>query len=198
MNAKTATNTLIQIVATASLAAASMMLNGCIPLVVGGAAATASIATDRRTTGTQLDDELIEDKSAVKVNERFKDQAHVNITSYNGIVLLTGEVPDEAARSAVEQIVRSMPKVRTVQNELVIGPTTDFGARSTDSYVTSKVKARFVEASKFQINYVKVVTERNVVYLMGMVTHEEGDAAGEIARTTSGVQRVVKVFEYIN
>ncbi len=131
------------------------------------------------------------------MRERFKGDFHVNITSYNGIVLLTGEVPAEAARADIAELVRTTAKVRAVQNELVIGPVTDLGSRSNDTLITSKVKARFVEANRFQINHVKVVTERGVVYLMGVVRRSEGDAAADIASTTSGVQRVVKVFEYI-
>ena len=188
----------LRIAATASLAAGAMLLNGCIPLAATGVAATASIATDRRTTGTQVDDEIIEDKTAAQIRERYKDTAHVNVTSYNGLVLLTGEATTEAARTDIAKIALSMPKARTVQNELVVGPPTGMGARTNDTVITSKVKTRFVEASKFQINYVKVVTEREVVYLMGIVRREEGEAAGQIASTTSGVQRVVKVFEYLN
>ena len=170
-----------------------------MPLVVGGAiAGTAVVATDRRTTGTQLDDEVIEDKSALAIHERFKGDFHVNVTSFNGIVLLTGEVPAESAKADIGELVRKTPKVRAVQNELVVGPVTDMASRSNDSLITSKVKARFVEAAKFQINYVKVVTEHGVVYLMGVVRRDEGDAAAEIARTTDGVQRVVKVFEYVS
>jgi len=186
--------------AAALLAAVALSQNACVPLIVaGGVAAGASVATDRRTTGAQLDDEVIEDKNALAINERFKGgDVHVNVTSYNGIVLLTGEVPTDAARADIEQMVRSTPKVRAVQNELVVGPVTDLQSRSNDTLITSKVKARFVEAAKFQINYVKVVTEHGVVYLMGVVRRGEGDDAAELARTTSGVQRVVKVFEYIN
>jgi osmotically-inducible protein OsmY len=175
-----------------------MALSGCVPLVVGaGVAAGASVATDRRSTGTQLEDEGIEDKAVLTIQERFKGDFHVNVTSYNGVVLLTGEVPAATARADVEQIFRSNAKVRAVQDELVVGPVTDLGSRSNDTLITSQVKARFVEANKFQINHVKVVTERGVVYLMGIVTRDEGAAAAEIASTTSGVQRVVKVFEYI-
>ncbi|TMG82956.1 MAG: BON domain-containing protein, partial [Betaproteobacteria bacterium] len=173
------------------------LLSGCIPLMVaGGVAAGAAVATDRRTTGSQVDDELIEDKLSFNVRERFKGDFHVNITSYNGIVLLTGEVPAEAARADIAELARSTSKVRSVQNELVIGPVTDLGSRSNDTLITSKVKTRFVEANKFQINHVKVVTERGVVFLMGVVRRGEGEAAAELASTTSGVQRVVKVFEY--
>jgi osmotically-inducible protein OsmY len=180
------------------LAAVALSQTACVPLLVGGAVAGgAAVATDRRTTGTQLDDEVIEDKNALAINERFKGDFHVNVTSYNGIVLLTGEVPADATKADIEQMVRATPKVRAVQNELVVGPVTDLASRSNDTLITSKVKARFVEAAKFQINHVKVVTEHGVVYLMGVVRRDEGDAAAELARTTSGVQRVVKVFEYI-
>ena len=181
-----------------ALVALVALLSGCIPLVIaGGVAAGAAVATDRRTTGAQVDDEVIEDKTSFNVHERFKGEFHVNVTSYNGIVLLTGEVPAEAARADIAELVRTTPKVRAIQNELTIGPVTDLGSRSNDTLITSKVKARFVEANRFQINHVKVVTERGVVYLMGVVRRGEGDAASDIASTTSGVQRVVKVFEYI-
>jgi osmotically-inducible protein OsmY len=190
---------IMRIAATISLAAGATLLNGCIPLMIGGAAATAQIATDRRTTGAQVDDEFIEDKAIAQIADRLKSDIHVNVTSYNGIALLTGEVPTEATKNDVAQVVRSMPKVRIVQNELVVGPTSRLSARTNDTFITSKVKARFVEAhTRFQINHVKVVTERNVVYLMGIVRRDEGDSAAEIARTTSGVERVVKVFEYIS
>ena len=179
-------------------AATALLLQGCLPLVVGAAAGgTALVATDRRTTGTQVDDELIEDKLSFSIRERFKGDFHINVTSYNGIVLLTGEVPAQAARADVGEMALTTPKVRAVQNELAVGPVTDINSRSNDTLITSKVKTRFVEANKFQINHVKVVTERGVVYLLGLVRRGEGDAASEIASTTSGVQRVVKVFEYV-
>jgi osmotically-inducible protein OsmY len=179
-------------------AAVALVLEGCVPLVIGAAAGgTALVATDRRTTGTQVDDEVIEDKISFQLRERFKGDFHVNVTSYNGIVLLTGEVPAEAARADIAALVLATPKVRAVQNELAIGPVTDLGSRSNDTLITSKVKTRFVEANKFQINHVKVITERGVVYLLGLVRRDEGDAAAEIASTTAGVQRVVKVFEYL-
>jgi osmotically-inducible protein OsmY len=181
----------------AAVLAASVALEGCVPLVVGGVAVTAAVATDRRSTGTQLDDEFIEDKSVAAVFERYGRSVHVNITSYNGIVLLTGEVPDENAKQGVAEIARGWPKARGVQNDLVVAPLSDLSVRSNDTFITSKVKTRFVEANRFQINHVKVVTERGVVYLMGVVHRDEGDAAADIARTTSGVQRVVKLFDYI-
>jgi len=179
------------------LAASASLLNGCLPLVVGGVAATAVVATDRRSTGTQLDDEFIEDKTAATVLERYGRSVHVNVTSYNGIVLLSGEVPNESTKEGIADIVRGWSKTRTLHNDLVVGPLTDLSARSNDTFITSKVKARFVEANRFQINHVKVVTERSVVYLMGIVRRDEGDAAADIARTARGVQRVVKLFDYI-
>jgi osmotically-inducible protein OsmY len=185
--------------ALALLTAIALLQSACVPLLVGGAVVGgAAVATDRRSTGAQLDDEVIEDKTTLAIHERFKGDFHVNVTSFNGIVLLTGEVPADAAKNDIGEMVRTTPKVRAVQNELVVGPVTDISSRSNDTLITSKVKARFVEAGKFQINFVKVVTENGVVYLMGIVRREEGDAAAEIARTTNGVQRVVKVFEYIS
>lgn len=175
----------------------ALLLQGCLPLVAGAAGGTVLVATDRRSTGAVLDDEIIEDKIVVTIHQRFKGDFHVNVTSYNGIVLLTGEVPAEAAKADVGEIARTTPKVRSVQNELTVGAVTDMGSRSNDTLITSKVKARFVEANRFQINHVKVVTERGVVYLLGLVRRDEGDAAAEIARTTNGAQRVVKVFEYV-
>jgi osmotically-inducible protein OsmY len=187
-------------VALATLSLAAALLAGCVPLLIGTAVVgTAAVATDRRSTGAQLDDEVIEDKTSLALLERYKgSDVHINVTSYNGIVLLTGEVPTDAVKADVVAMVRGTPKVRAVQDELVVGPVTSIGRRSDDSLVTSKVKARYVEANKFQINVVKVVTENGVVYLMGMVTHEEADTAVELARTTNGAQRVVKVFEYVN
>jgi len=185
--------------ASAALVAllAAATLASCVPVVVAGAAGGAAlVATDRRTAGAQVDDEGIELKIATQVNNLYGDRAHVNATSFNGIVLLTGEVPDQGAWSSVGAFAKAQEKVRSVQNELVVAPPTTLSQRSNDSYITSKVKARFVEANKFPPNAVKVVTERSVVYLMGIVSKPEGEAAGEIAATTEGVAKVVKVFEY--
>ena len=174
------------------------LLTACAPVIVAGAAGAALVATDRRSAGAQLDDQTIETKILTTVAGRYGDTVHFNVTSYNGIVLLTGEVPDAAVRADVYALARGTDRVRSVHDELVVGPNTDLGARTNDSYVTSKVKTRFVEASdKFSATQVKVVTERGVVYLMGLVTRAEGDAAAQIASTTSGVVRVVKLFEYV-
>jgi len=181
----------------AMLCVASLLLAGCVPLVVAGAAGATLVATDRRPTGTQVDDESIELKIANNV-AGFGDRVHVNATSYDSVVLLTGEVPTQDLVGQIGEIARTTAKVRRVVNELGVMPVSSVGTRTNDSYITSKVKARFVEAGKFPANYVKVVTEREVVYLMGLVRHAEGDAAAQIAATTSGAIRVVKVFEYID
>ena len=181
----------------AALAAVSIALSGCVPVVVAGAAGGAAmVATDRRTTGTQVDDEGIELKMGQQITAQYGERVNVNVTSYNGVVLLTGEVPDQGVWASIGSMAKNMPKVRVVQNELVIAQPSDLSQRTNDSYITSKVKTRFIEASKFAPNVVKVVTERSVVYLMGIVTRQEGDAAGEIAAGTDGVVKVVKVFEY--
>jgi len=184
--------------ALAALLAGTVALSGCVPLVMGAAVGgTVLVATDRRSVGAQADDEAIELKIADVRSTRYGDRVHVNITSYNGIVLLTGEVPDEATRAAMAELARTTDRVRRVQDEMVVAPPSPMSERTNDTFITSKVKSRFVEQNRFAATQVKVVTERGVVYLMGIVNHSEGDAAGQIAASTSGVARVVKVFEYI-
>ena len=148
--------------------------------------------------GTITEDETIELKASGRIGERFKDSAHVNVTSYNRMVLLTGEVPDDAGRTEVERIARGVENVRGVYNETVASGVTSYTARSNDAIITSKTKARFLDTGKFNALHVKVVTENGVVYLMGMVKKQEADEATGIARTTSGVQKVVRLFEYID
>jgi osmotically-inducible protein OsmY len=183
----------------AFMVGASTLLAGCAPLLVAGAVGGAAlVATDRRSVGAQTDDEAIELKMSNNIGAGYGDRVHVNVTSYNGIVLLTGEVPTQDLVGAIGEIARTTAKVRRIHNEITVGSVSDVGSRSNDSYITSKVKTRFVEANKtFSATHVKVVTERQVVYLMGLVRRDEGDAAGQIAATTSGVSRVVKLFEYI-
>jgi len=187
--------------ALAALLAAALLpaLNGCAPVVVAaGVGATAVVANDRRTAGAQLDDQSIELKIGTAINSSYGQSVHVNVTSYNGIVLLTGEVSSTEIRNDIVNVAKTTPRVKTVENFLVIGPNSEFSTRTNDSYITSKVKARFVESDKLSTLNVKVVTEQATVYLMGIVTRDEGAAAAEIAATTSGVARVVKVFEYTN
>ena len=179
-------------------AALTPLLAGCFGAAAVGAGAAALMAGDRRLTETYLADEGIEIRAANRIAERFGDKAHVNVTSYNRAVLLTGEVPDAAARAAAEKIAAAVPNVRAISNELEIAGVSSLSARSNDSFITSKVKARFVDAAKFSANHVKVVTENGVVYLLGMVAQREADAAVEVARTTGGVKKVVRVFEIVS
>jgi osmotically-inducible protein OsmY len=183
----------------AIVSAASILLSGCVPLVVAGAVGgTALVVADRRSVGAQADDEAIELKIGNNIGSGYGDRVHVNVTSYNGIVLLTGEVPTQDLVGSIGQIARTTAKVRRIENDLTVGPVASVSSRTNDSYITSKIKARFVEASKFAPNHVKVVTERQVAYLMGLVRRDEADTAAQIAATTSGVVRVVKLFEYID
>ena len=180
----------------AGAATAAGLLQGCGALMVTGAAATAVMVSDRRTTGTYVEDESIEWKVIDRLRDKFPG-AHVNSTSYNRRVLLTGEVHTEDIKKRVEDAVRKIDNVKEVTNELQVAGVSSMASRGSDSLVTSNVKARMVNNGKFSTNHVKVLTEAGVVYLMGLVTPAEADAAVEIARTTSGVNRVVKVFEYL-
>jgi len=176
-----------------------LLLHGCAPLVVGGAAATGLLVSeDRRTVGTMTDDTAIEAKASSRIGDGLKGNIHVNITSYNGVVLLTGEVPDAKSKDQAGRITQAVEKVRSVYNELAVGPVTPLSVRTNDSVTTSKVKARFVDGQKFNPLHVKVVTENGVVYLMGLVRKQEATDATEITRTTSGVSRVVRLFEYLD
>lgn len=173
-------------------------LTACVPIVAGGAVAGGAVAADRRTSGIFVEDENIELKAVKYAETTLGENAHINITSYNRNVLLTGEAPNEETKAKAEAFVKSIQNVLTVTNEIVIGPKSSLSSRSNDAYLTSKVKTQFVTENKFQANYVKVVTENSVVYLLGIVNKAEADAASEIASNTSGVEKVVKVFEYIN
>ena len=177
--------------------AALGMLQGCVPVVVAGAAGATMMAVDRRSTAAQADDGAIDFKVESEAGTRWGNAIHLNVTSYNGYVLLTGEAPSAEVKSEIVRIARgSSERIRNVYDEMVIGPVTDLAARGNDSYVTSMVKARMLDSDVVKTIYVKVVTERSVVYLMGIVSRQEGDAAAQVAATTEGVARVVKLFEY--
>ena len=181
-----------------ALATALPLLQACVPIAVGvGAGATVLVATDRRTSGAYIEDEGIENKALSRINDKYKDGIHINVTSYNRTVLLTGEVATAEVKADIEKLASEVANVKSVVNEVQIAPITTMSVRTNDSYLTSKVKARFVDANKFSANHVKVVTEAGTVFLLGMVTRKEGDDATEIARTTGGVTKVVKLFEYI-
>lgn len=175
------------------------LLHGCVPLLIGGAVgAGALMATDRRPSGIYLEDQNIEVKAYREISRKYRDDSHINFTSYNQVVLMTGEAQTEDIKKTAETYVRSIPGVRNVFNEVAIGPNSSIGSRSADTGITSKVKTRFVSnMGKFYPNHVKVITENRVVYLMGILTKAEADTASEVAATTSGVERVVRVFEYM-
>jgi osmotically-inducible protein OsmY len=171
-------------------------LQGCPALIgVGGVAAFTSLE-DRRTAGTQLEDSGIESRAITRINERIGERAHVNVTVYNRALLLTGEAWDEATRTEIENIARALPNVRAVTNEIQVAGLSSATSRANDTVLTARVKGRFLNAGEFSSLHVKVVTEAAVVYLLGLVTETEGNAAAELARTTSGVRKVVKVFDY--
>ncbi|MBK8120590.1 MAG: BON domain-containing protein [Sulfuritalea sp.] len=182
----------------AALALCVPLLGGCVGAAVVGVGAGALMLADRRNSETYLSDESMEVRATSRINEKYGDKVHVNVTSYNRMLLLSGEVPTEAIKADVEKIASGVPNVKSISNELAIAGPSGFAGRSNDSYITSKVKARFVDAGKFSPNLVKVVTEAGVVFLLGLVTQAEADAAVEIARTTGGVLKVVRVFEVIN
>jgi osmotically-inducible protein OsmY len=172
-------------------------LQGCVPLVIGGAAMGAAASMDRRTLGAQTEDKSITVKAEVLVPKLVGDAGHVNIASYNRKVLLTGEVRDEAMKANVEREVRGIENVVAVINELAVAGPSSYTSRSSDAIITGNVKGSLVEMKTISATSFKVVTERGTVYLMGRVTQREGDLAANIAKSVSGVQKVVKIFEYL-
>jgi osmotically-inducible protein OsmY len=176
------------------------ILSGCAAVAVTGVAAGASVAADKRTTGTVIEDQSIELKAteAIFSNKELRKMIHVNFTSFNTIVLVTGEAPTEELRQTVIELVRNIQKVTSVHNEITIAGPSSFISRSSDSVITSKVKTKLVTDKQATALSTKVVTEKGVVYLMGLITREQADAATELARKTGGVQKVVRLFQYID
>ena len=173
-------------------------LSACAPMVVGGALMGSLVATDRRTSGAQLEDEGIELRAASRIRENLGDRVHISVTSYNRQVLLTGEVPSAQDRALAEQIVAKVENVRSTVNELAVLGNTTLTQRSSDVLVTARVRAGLVDARDLFANAFKVVTERGTTYLMGRVTQREADRATEVVRTTQGVQKVVRLLEIIS
>ena len=175
-------------------------LPGCALLiatgVIAGVGTGTAVSQDRRTGGIFVEDEGIEMRGGRRISEKFGSNVHVNVTSFNRNVLLTGEVPSESVKKEIGNLVAGVENVRNITNEVAVGEISSFMSRSNDALITSKVKGRFMDAGKFQINHVKVVTENGVVYLLGMVNRQEAQSAVDIASSTSGVNKVVKVFEY--
>jgi osmotically-inducible protein OsmY len=179
------------------------LLQGCAGAVVGGAAAGASVAHDRRSAGTVVDDEIIELKAREKLfsDKELFEQTHISVTSYNNILLLSGETPTDALRSRAFSLVSGIPKVRKVHNELVLAAPSSLLTRSSDTWITTKVKTNLFNIKNiedFDPTRVKVVTENGTVFLLGIVTRQEAEAVVNTSRTVKGVQRVVKLFEYLN
>jgi osmotically-inducible protein OsmY len=177
---------------------AAISLGGCIEMALGTAVVGTIAATDRRTFGAQTEDKAIALKGESRIANMPGGAGHVNISSFNRKVLLTGEVPDEATKAEVERQITDIEGVQSIVNELVISGASSFASRSSDTLITGKVKASLIDARDISANSFKVVTENGVVYLMGRVTQREGNRAAEVARGVSGVQKVVKVFEYIS
>ena len=173
-------------------------LSGCVEMIVGGAVMGAVATADRRTLGAQTEDKTITVKAELRVPKIAGPDAHVNIASFNRKVLLTGEVANEAAKATVEREVRSIDGVQSIANELDISGPSSYTSRSSDALITTKVKASLVDMKTISATSFKVVTERGIVYLMGRVTEREGQLAADIARGVSGVQKVIKIFDYIS
>lgn len=177
-------------------------LSGCEVFIatgiITGVGTGLAVSEDRRTSGTFIEDEAIEFKSAKLIREKLGANVHVNVTSFNRNVLLTGEAPTEAIKKEIENLIKDISNVRNVTNEIAVANVSTLISRSNDMVITTKVKGRFLDGGRFQINHVKVVTENDVVYLLGLVKRQEAESAAEIASSTSGVLKVVKVFEYLD
>lgn len=175
--------------------AAVLLLAGCPAAIIGGGAVAYGTLEDRRTSGTMIDDDSIESRISRSVRERYGENTHVNVTSFNRSVLLTGEVPEDARRTEIEKLAQGAGSVRNITNELQVGAPSSLGARANDSYITTKVKGRILDSNKVNPIHVKVVTEAGVVYLMGIVTEQEAADAVDVARNTGGVVKVVRIFD---
>jgi osmotically-inducible protein OsmY len=173
-------------------------LSGCFPVLVGGAVMGGLVATDRRTSGSVVEDEGIELRSSSRIKEALGDRGHINVTSYNRQVLLSGEVPSAQDKQLVEQIVSRVDNVRNIVNELAVMGNASLTQRSSDSLITGRVKASLVDAKDLFSNAFKVVTERGTTYIMGRVTEREAKRATQVVSSTSGVQKVVRIFEIIS
>ena len=188
----------VRTLVTAVLVGVFPLIQGCVPaLLVTGAAVTVMSAHDRRSTGTQADDETSEWKGGNRMPAQYRGAAHVNFTAYNRILLLTGEVPDDEARQRIGAMAEKIEGIRQVHNELVVGPPAAFSSRSNDAFVSSKFRTRLVESSQLSVNHIKAITENGTLFLMGIVNEQEAKVAVAIARTTDGVRKVVNVLEII-
>jgi osmotically-inducible protein OsmY len=175
------------------------VLQSCIPLVVGaGVGAGVMMAEDRRTNATILEDQTIEVKAKNRITEKYKEQGNISVTSFNRFILLSGQAPTEEIKQDVTVLVLEVPNVRNVQNEIVVAGNSSTTSHAGDALLTSQVKARLSQNKDVGSTHVKVVSENGTVFLMGLLTHAEADAAAQTASTTSGAERVVKLFEYLD
>ena len=188
----------MRVVSLLLLGLVSGSLQGCFPVVAAGVGAGVMMAQDRRSTDAFIDDQEIESQAARLIDKQINSVMHVNVTSFDYHVLVSGEVPDEPTKTEIGKIVSGIEKVRDVQNELAVSPTSSLASRSNDGLITSNVKLRFMNNEHFNAEHIKVITENGTVYLMGLVKHAEADAASEIASTTQGVRRVIRMFEYLD
>ena len=186
------------LLAVALAAAVAPALQGCFPVVATGVGTGALMAADRRSSGAYVEDEGIEWKAAAQIKEKLGDAVHINVTSYNRNVLLTGEAPDAGIQAQLPGIVGAVPNIRGITNDVQVAGHSSLTSRSNDALITSKIKARMIDDDRVQAHLIKVVTEASTVYLMGLVTQTEANDATQVARTTSGVKKVVRVFEYID
>ncbi|MBI3480298.1 MAG: BON domain-containing protein [Nitrosomonadales bacterium] len=177
---------------------ASGSLQGCLPVVAAGVGTGIALAQERRSKDTLIEDKQIEIQANDSIEKQFSSAMHVNVTSYNHNVLITGEVPDEATKAGIGMVVAGIKNVRDINNELAISGVSSIASRSNDGLITSNLKLRFVNEKRFNAEHVKVITENGTVYLLGIVNRSEADAAAEIASTSKGARQVVKIFEYLD
>lgn len=173
-------------------------LQACFPIIAAGVGTGVLMTQDRRSNKAYVEDQQIEVSVTDRIDKEVKGTVHVNITSFNHRVLISGEVFDEAAKAAIGKIASTIDNVSVVNNELVVSDTSSLASRSNDSLITSAIKLQFIDSSSFSADHIKVVTENGTVFLLGIVNHAEADAASEIASTTNGVLRVIRLFEYLN
>jgi osmotically-inducible protein OsmY len=187
-----------RVLACALLAGSVVSLTACFPLVMGGAVMGGMVATDRRTSGTVLEDEGIELRAKSRIRENLGDRVHINVVSYNRLLLLTGEVPTAQDKQLVEQVVSRVDNVSRIENDLAVLGNSTLGQRSSDALVTGRVKAALVDSKDLFANAFKIITERGTTYMMGRVTQREAKRATEVVSAVPGVQKVVRLLEIIS
>jgi osmotically-inducible protein OsmY len=198
MSAYRVRKTLVRTTLVVSLAAGlAATLQGCVLAVAGAAGGGALMATDRRTLGAQTEDREIQVKALAQLSNNLPDAAHTNVTVFNRRVLITGEVPDDASKQKAETLIRGLNNVNSIANELAVQPASSFSSRTNDTYLEGRVKTALIGEKNLSANNFKVVCERGIIYLLGLVTVDEGNRGADAASRVPGVVQVVKVFQYI-